>query len=102
MIAHALLLSGVSPYVTACWAWTFAVLMYRIHMYAQLGCGAFVASNQLSAHPVAPSLGMTDATGALATCNWLCWYGHAAPMMASPFLNIEISCTPEAQYFLMY
>src|SRR6266550_1950866 len=31
MNAHALLLSGVSPYVTACCAWTFGVEMYCIH-----------------------------------------------------------------------
>ena len=44
MMGQARLLSGVSPYVTACWAWTFGVLMYLSQRYAQFGWGAFVAS----------------------------------------------------------
>src|SRR5262249_28785232 len=72
-----------------------------IHRYAQLGCGAFVASIHVSAQPVAPSVGIVDATGAPSSRRTLSWYGHAAPTMASPFLNIEISCDARPQYFLI-
>src|SRR5947208_10673492 len=76
--------------------------MYCIHRYAQFGCGALVARSQLSAQPVAPSTGIVDAIGALSVCRMLCWYGHDAPITASPFLNMLISCVADAQYFLMY
>src|ERR1700704_1693941 len=55
--AHALLLTGVSPKKSACCACTLGVLTYWVHRYAQLGCGALVASIQVSPHPVAPSAG---------------------------------------------
>src|SRR5207245_5971807 len=61
---HALVLTGVSPKNRACSAWTLAVLTYWVHRYAQLGCGALVASIQVSPQPVAPSLGIVSATGA--------------------------------------
>ena len=39
--------------------------MYRIHMYAQFGCGALAASIQVSAQPVAPSVGIVEPIGNL-------------------------------------
>ena len=56
MYGHAFGLTGVSPKTSACCAWTFGVVTYFIHMYAQFGCGAFLASIHVSAQPVAPSL----------------------------------------------
>src|SRR5919204_2895830 len=73
--------------------------MYFNQRYAQLGWGAFVASIHVSAQPVAPSLGIVDAIGTPSLLSTLSWYGQDAPMMASPFLNIEISCDASAQYF---
>src|ERR1700682_1621504 len=67
--AQALVLTGVSPNERACKACTFGVLTHLVHRYAQLGCGALVASIQVSAQPVAPSLGMVSATGAPAACS---------------------------------
>src|SRR2546430_2154323 len=77
------------------------VLTYCVHRYAQLGCGALVASIHVSPHPVAPSLGMVSATGAPAAFSWIVWYGQAAPMKASPFWNMEISSEADGQYFLI-
>src|ERR1700730_4572632 len=64
---HALVLTGVSPNDSACSACTLAVLTHATQAYAQFGCGAFVASIHVSAHPVAPSVGMVSATGAPAS-----------------------------------
>src|SRR5215472_10579801 len=72
--------------------------MYRIHMYAQFGCGALAASIQVSAHPVAPSLGIVDPIGKCAAASALTWYGQPAPTTTSPFLNAEISCDARGQY----
>ena len=47
--------------------------MYFNHRYAQFGCGAFVANIHVSAQPVAPSCGITEATDTLAPFNWLSW-----------------------------
>src|SRR5450631_3258165 len=71
--AHALVLTGVSPKERACIAWTFGVLTHLVQRYAQLGCVALVASIQVSAHPVAPSLGMVSSTGAPASLSWMVW-----------------------------
>src|SRR5882672_2004761 len=59
--AQAFLLTGVSPKKRACWAWTSGVLTHFVHRYAQLGCGALVASIHVSPHPVAPSVGIVSA-----------------------------------------
>src|SRR5262245_53162190 len=75
--------------------------MYFIHMYAQFGCFACADSIHVSAQPVAPSLGIRSATGTLAAMSVFVWYGHEAPITASPFLNMLISCEASAQYFLM-
>src|SRR5450759_1864479 len=99
--AHALVLTGVSPKKRACSACTCGVLTYAVHRYAQLGCGALVASIHVSPQPVAPSLGMVSATGAPAALSWMVWYGQAAPKVPSPFWNSEISSEASAQYLLI-
>src|SRR5207253_6703590 len=98
---QALVLTGVSPKKIACCACTCGVLIHLYQRYAQLGCGAFVPSIQVSAQPVAPSDGMVSATGTLATCRVFVWYGQAAPITTSWFVNSEISCEARSQYFLI-
>src|SRR2546421_11759235 len=66
MIAHAFRFAGVSPNEIACCAWTFGVETHLIHSTAQFGCLAFDEIIQVSAQPVAPSLGIRSFTGALA------------------------------------
>src|SRR6266850_2625602 len=73
--------------------------MYFIQRYAQFGCFAFADTIHVSSQPVAPSRGIRSFTGAFAAINVFVWYGHDAPMMASPFLNSEISSDASAQYF---
>ena len=60
-----------------------------------------MASIQVSPHPVAPSLGIVSATWAPASFSWIVWYGHAAPMKASPCWNMSISIDALGQYFLI-
>src|SRR5438045_8915265 len=55
----------------------------------------------VSSQPVAPSFGMRSFTGAFAASNVFVWYGHDAPITASPFLNRSISSDASAQYFLI-
>src|SRR3954454_14811954 len=55
----------------------------------------------VSSQPVAPSFGTRSFTGALAAMRVFVWYGHEAPITASPFLNRSISSEARAQYFLM-
>src|SRR6476619_797848 len=85
----------------ACWAWGFGSEMYFIHMYAQLGCLALADSIHVSAQPVAPSCGIVSFTGTFASARVFVWYGHDAPMVASPDLNRSISSDASAQYFLI-
>src|SRR5262245_26148642 len=99
MYGHASLFTGVSPQVTACWAWTLGLEMYAYQAYAQFGCLAFADSIQVSSQPVAPSLGMTSFTGDFAALSCPVVYGHDAPMIASPFLNRLISSEARPQYF---
>jgi hypothetical protein len=40
-------------------------------------------------------------TGAFAAISVFVWYGHDAPITASPFLNRSISSCASAQYFLI-
>ena len=40
-------------------------------------------------------------TGALASWSVFVWYGHDAPITASPFLNRSISSEARPQYFLI-
>ena len=54
----------------------------------------------MSSQPVAPSFGTRSFTGAFAAVSVFVWYGHDAPIRASPFLNIVISWPAVAQYFL--
>src|SRR5262249_40208539 len=70
-------------------------------MYAQFGCFAFADSIHVSAQPVAPSFGIMSFTGTFAAMSVFVWYGHEAPMTASPFLNRSISSDASAQYFLI-
>src|SRR5205823_6289182 len=99
--AHAFELTGVSPKERACCACTLGVLTHLVHRYAQLGCVALVASIQVSAHPVAPSVGMVSSTDAPDAFSWMVWYGQAAPTCTSPFLNRLISSVARPQYFLI-
>src|SRR5262245_54958201 len=55
----------------------------------------------VSSQPVAPSLGMRSFTGAFAATRVFVWYGHEAPITASPFLNRSISSEARPQYFLI-
>src|SRR5689334_2172160 len=98
MSAQALVLAGVSPNEIACCACTFGVETHFIHRYAQLGCLACADSIHVSAHPVAPSDGISSRTGTFAPCSVIVWYGHDAPMTASPFLNRSISSEASDQY----
>ena len=54
----------------------------------------------MSAQPVAPSFGIRSLTGTFAACSVFVWYGHEAPIVASPFLNSSISSEASPQYFL--
>src|SRR6266852_7021512 len=85
----------------ACCACTFGVETHFIHMYAQFGCFACDDSIQVSAQPVAPSFGIRSLTGTFAAMSVFVWYGHEAPMTASPFLNRSISSEARPQYFLI-
>src|ERR1041385_2089880 len=98
MYGHAFGLTGVSPNTRACFASTCGVVTYFIHMYAQFGCGARFASIQVSAQPVAPSVGIVSSTGAFAAFSCSVWYGQPAPITTSPFLKSEISSVAEFQY----
>ena len=55
----------------------------------------------VSSQPVAPSFGIRSLTGAFAAISVFVWYGHDAPITASPFLNRSISSEARAQYFLI-
>src|SRR3981189_827647 len=55
----------------------------------------------VSSQPVAPSFGTISLTGAFAAISVFVWYGHDAPITASPFLNRSISSEASAQYFLI-
>src|SRR5512133_619326 len=83
----------------ACWACTFGVDTHAIHIVAQVGCFALDDSIHVSSQPVAPSRGIRSFTGTFAARSVLVWYGHDAPMVASPFLNSEISSPASTQYF---
>src|SRR5215472_4497619 len=69
MYGQAFGLTGVSPKTRACFASTGGVVAYFIHLYAQFGCGAFLASIHVSAQPVAPTDGMTSFTGTFFACS---------------------------------
>src|SRR5262249_19731385 len=55
----------------------------------------------VSSQPVAPSFGPRPLRGAFAATSVLVWYGHEAPITASPFLKRSISSEASPQYFLM-
>src|SRR6266849_7502672 len=97
--AQAFVFAGVSPKKIACCACTLGVETHFIHMYAQFGCFACAESIHVSAHPVAPSFGIRSLTGAFAAMSVFVWYGHEAPITASPFLKRSISSDASAQYF---
>src|SRR5919205_558528 len=58
-------------------------------------------SIHVSAQPVAPSFGIRSLTGTFAAWSVFVWYGHDAPITASPDLNRSISSDASAQYFLI-
>src|SRR5437764_13830525 len=99
MMGQALELAGVSPNDRACWACGLGSQMYFIHKYAQLGCGAFVASSHESAQPVAPSEGIVSSAAKPAFFRLPVCSGHEAPTTASPFLNSDSSSDGRFQYF---
>src|SRR5664279_293303 len=101
MTAHAFVFTGVSPNQIACCACTFGVETHFIHMYAQFGCFAFAESIHVSAQPVAPSVGIRSFTGTFCPASVFVWYGHDAPITASPLLKRSISSEASAQYFLI-
>src|SRR6267378_937627 len=55
----------------------------------------------VSSQPVAPSFGTMSLTGAFAAISVFVWYGHDAPITASPFLKRSISSEASPQYFLI-
>src|SRR5512135_745975 len=67
----------------------------------QFGCFACADIIHVSAQPVAPSFGIMSFTGTFAAISVFVWYGHEAPITASPFLNRSISSDASAQYFLL-
>src|SRR5579863_7686372 len=91
MMGQASEFAGVSPKLMACSACTVGVETHFIHMYAQFGSGAWVASIQVSAHPDAPSCGISSATAAWLPFNVLVWYGQAAPATTVLLWNRLIS-----------
>src|SRR6476469_11272442 len=101
MIGHAFELTGVSPKKIACCACTLGVEIQASHLYAQSRFFVFAETIQVSSQPVAPSFGTRSFTGALSAISVFVWYGHDAPMTASPFLNRLISSDASAQYFLI-
>src|SRR5947208_16532371 len=101
MNGQAFRFAGVSPNESACIACTFGVEMYFSQRYSQFGCLALAESIHVSAHPVAPALGIRSLTGTPSASSVFVWYGHDAPMTASPFLNRSISSEASAQYFLI-
>src|SRR5262249_9789804 len=96
MYLHASGLTGVSPKTSACFASTFGVVTYFIHLYAQFGCGALLASIHVSAQPVVGT-GTISFTGNLFACIASVWYGQPAPSQTSPPLNDEISSEAKLQ-----
>src|SRR5205085_4883371 len=71
------------------------------HFIAQSRFFVFDEIIHVSSQPVAPSLGMRSFTGAFAATSVFVWYGHDAPITASPFLNRSISSDARPQYFLI-
>jgi hypothetical protein len=67
----------------------------------QFGCGACADIIHVSAHPVAPSDGMTAATGFFSLLRKLTWYGHAVPMTMLPLENPSVSSVVADQYLLI-
>src|SRR5690348_17043461 len=101
MYGQAFLFAGVSRKESACCACTFGVETHWIHFTAQFGCLAFVEIIQVSAQPVAPSLGIRSFTGALASCSVIVCNGQDAPTRTPPFLNRSTSSPASTQYFLI-
>src|SRR3954447_1800124 len=101
MIGHAFELTGVSPKKIACSACTFGVEIHASHCVAQSRFFVFAETIHVSSQPVAPSFGMRSFTGAFAARSVFVWYGHDAPITASPFLNRSISSEARPQYFLI-
>src|SRR5258708_38753466 len=75
--------------------------MCASHLYAQSRFFVCDETIHVSSQPVAPSFGIRSLTGALAAISVFVWYGHDAPITASPFLKRSISSEASAQYFLI-
>src|SRR5713226_10202304 len=100
MYVHAFGLTGVSPNTSACFASTCGCVTYFIQRYAQFGCGALVASIQVSAQPVAPSFGITAPIGKCCAMRVDAWYGQLVPTVTSPLAYAEICAGALLQYCL--
>src|SRR6478672_13022959 len=85
----------------ACSACTFGVEIHASHFIAQSRFFVCDDTIHVSSQPVAPSEGTRSFTGAFAAISVFVWYGHDAPITASPFLNRSISSEASAQYFLI-
>src|SRR2546421_9841053 len=101
MIGQAFELTGVSPKKIACWACTLGVEIQASHLMAQSRFFVFAEIIHVSSQPVAPSFGTRSFTGAFAATSVFVWYGHDAPITASPFLKRSISSEASPQYFLI-
>jgi hypothetical protein len=83
---------GVAPKATAVNVWTSSRSVYSIHFNMQMGCCAFDDTIHVSAHPVTPSVGVTEATGTFPSDSNRFWFtGHAVPITMSWDSNPSIS-----------
>ena len=79
--------AGTEPNHEARSPCTFAFSDHSIHLYAQFGCLASVASIVVSAQPVAPSSGTVLAIGCLLATSVLTWNGHEPEATTPSFVN---------------
>src|SRR3954471_21751591 len=73
---HAAIITGTEPNQAARSPCSLSSSECSSHLYAQFGCGASMCIIVVSAHPVAPSVGMTLATCAPEALSVFTWYGH--------------------------
>src|SRR5262245_1772170 len=79
--------AGTEPNHAARSPCSFGLTECSIHMYAQLGCGAFTCNIVVSAQPVAPSTGTVLATGCFSDCSRLTWKPHDDDATTPSFLK---------------
>src|SRR5215217_7253622 len=83
---------GVAPNATAVVDCTPSDSVQFIHCIMQIGCSACDDIIHVSAHPVTPSDGVTEATETLPSDRMRFWFtGHAVPATMSPDSNPSIS-----------